>query len=168
MLGSAGLSQAKRDAANAAAVAACDGADGVVDQVIAEPRRCHFDAFRVDGLSPAEAKAIYHGTNDPLIVPFGSYNYQQRLFDRYGVKVKGTRSFVRTFFFPGVSHTDPTLAGTGSAQDQMLDALQAWAERGDAPGSFVQADSEGQGRLICAYPDTPLTAGDDHSCRPRS
>ncbi|WP_370266014.1 tannase/feruloyl esterase family alpha/beta hydrolase [Streptomyces sp. V4I8] len=37
----------------------------------------------------------YLGVNDPLIVPFGSYNYQQRLFDRYGVE--GTRSFVRTF-----------------------------------------------------------------------
>ncbi|MEQ4722579.1 tannase/feruloyl esterase family alpha/beta hydrolase [Nonomuraea sp. B19D2] len=225
LLGSAGLPEEKSDAANAAAVAACDGDDGVVDRTIAEPRRCQFDASKVDGLSAAEAKAVnliwdgprnrrggrlwggitrgtsfhtllpggnamspmietylrywlyqdaafdwrakltmanfeeavelsyrkfrdsaatdstdlsrvqrsgakvifYHGTNDPLIVPFGSYNYQQRLFDRYGVK--RTRSFVRTFYFPGVAHTDPALAGNGPAREQVLDALQAWVER---------------------------------------
>ncbi|MFJ9008560.1 hypothetical protein [Streptomyces canus] len=49
---------AKSDAANAAAVAACDSQDGVTDGVIAEPRRCHFDAGKVSGLTPQEAKAV--------------------------------------------------------------------------------------------------------------
>jgi len=58
LLGSEGLAPAKSDAANAAAVAACDSQDGVTDKVIAEPRRCHFDAREVSGLTPQEAKAV--------------------------------------------------------------------------------------------------------------
>jgi pimeloyl-ACP methyl ester carboxylesterase len=264
LLGPDGLAPAKSDAANAAAIAACDGGDGTKDGIIAEPRRCHFDARQVKGLSAAEAKAIdliwdgprnsaggrlwggvnrgtsfdtllpggntmspmietyvrywlyqdaafdwrkkltmenfekafersyqkfrhsaatdstnlsalrrngakvifYDGTNDPLIVPFNSYNYQQRLFDRYGVKA--TRSFVRTFFFPGMGHNDPTLAGSGTAQDQLLDALQSWVERGRAPESFAQVAGPGQTRTICAYPDRAVTAGNAASCKSQS
>ncbi|MGI5326925.1 tannase/feruloyl esterase family alpha/beta hydrolase [Actinomadura nitritigenes] len=262
LLGSAGLSPAKSAAANAAAVAACDPQDGVTDGIIAEPRRCHFDAAKVSGLTKQEAKAVnliwdgprdshgnrlwggitpgttfstllpggttmspmietyvrywlfqnadldwrttltirnfpqafeasyrkfaktaatdstnlsavrrsnakiiyYLGTNDSLIVPFGSYNYQQRLFDRYGVQ--GTRANVRTFYFPGVDHAMPTLTGTASAQSQLLDALQAWTEHGKAPESFDQRDAAtGIQRTICAYPDTATAAGAGAGCR---
>ncbi|MEY9995500.1 hypothetical protein ABIE67_007532 [Streptomyces sp. V4I8] len=58
LLGPQGLAPARSDAANAAAVAACDSQDGVTDGVIAEPRRCHFDARKVSGLTPQEAKAV--------------------------------------------------------------------------------------------------------------
>ncbi|MGW3287222.1 tannase/feruloyl esterase family alpha/beta hydrolase [Streptomyces sp. NPDC001002] len=265
LLGAKGLSPAKSDAANAAAVAACDGLDGVEDKVIAEPRRCTFDASKVSGLTPAEAEAVnliwdgprdadgnrlwggltrgtsfsvllpggnsmsplietylrnwlaqdagydwragltmenfpktfeasyrkfektastdstdlsdvrrnngkilyYVGTNDPLIAPFNSYNYQQRLFDRYGVQ--DTRSFVRSFYFPDVGHTEPTLTGTASALSQLLDALQAWTEHGKAPESFDQKDTAaGVERTICAYPDTAVGAGSDAPCKTRT
>lgn len=43
-LGTAGLSTAKINAANSAAIAACDANDGVVDGIINEPRRCTFSA----------------------------------------------------------------------------------------------------------------------------
>ena len=44
MLGVTGISTAKVNAANNAAIAACDANDGVVDGIINEPRRCTFSA----------------------------------------------------------------------------------------------------------------------------
>ncbi|MER5802161.1 tannase/feruloyl esterase family alpha/beta hydrolase [Streptomyces mirabilis] len=265
LLGPQGLAPAKSDAANAAAVAACDSQDGTTDRVVAEPRRCHFDARKVSGLTAQEARAVnliwdgprdargdrlwggitrgtsfstllpggsamspmietyvrywleqnddydwrthltienfpqafeasyrkfertaatdstdlsavrrhngkilyYLGTNDPLIVPFGSYNYQQRLFDRYGVE--DTRTFVRTFYFPNVGHSAPDLTGTAPPLSQLLDSLQAWTERGKAPESFDQWDAAaGVERTICAYPDTAIAAGSDAPCPTRT
>jgi feruloyl esterase len=68
LLGPAGLSPAKSSAAAAAAIAACDGHDGVVDGIINEPRRCAFDATALacrggpgdppTCLTPQEAEAI--------------------------------------------------------------------------------------------------------------
>jgi hypothetical protein len=43
-VGDAGISTAKVNAANAAAIQACDGIDGVVDGIISEPRRCNYSA----------------------------------------------------------------------------------------------------------------------------
>jgi len=39
----AAISQSKLNAVNAAAVKACDALDGVIDGVIDDPRKCHFD-----------------------------------------------------------------------------------------------------------------------------
>lgn len=70
-VGGAGVSQAKLNNATAAAVAACDALDGVVDGVIGDPRQCHFHpATLICGapdaptdptlcLTPQEATAIW-------------------------------------------------------------------------------------------------------------
>jgi tannase/feruloyl esterase len=260
LLGSAGLPQVKSDAANAAAVAACDGLDGAVDGLIADQSRCHFNAEKLvcagatTCLTRTEAEAVnliwagprdakgrqlwggitrgtsfstllpggtgmgalidtyirywtyqdptfdwranltienfpkafaysqrkfavtastdstdlskvlksgakiifYHGTNDPLITSYGSYNYVDRLTDRYGTKK--LRSFVRTFFYPGLGHNNPTLAG-GNGQTVMLDALENWVEDGPAPESFTDVAGSNGAIQVCAYPDRAVVTG---------
>lgn len=116
------------------------------------------DSTDLNQLEKSGAKVIlYHGTNDPLIVPFGTYNYIQRLYDRYGVS--NTRSFVQTFFFPGLGHQPPTLTGTEDGLDQLLDALQAWTQRGQEPESFTEVTGTGADLKVCAYPDKPVVTG---------
>ena len=116
------------------------------------------DSTNLDQLEHSGAKVIfYHGTNDPLIVPFGSYNYIQRLYDRYGVAQ--TRSFVQTFFFPGLGHAPPTLTGTEDGLDQLLDALQAWVQHGQEPEFFTEVTASGENLKVCAYPDKSVVTG---------
>jgi pimeloyl-ACP methyl ester carboxylesterase len=119
------------------------------------------DSADLTQLERSGAKVIfYHGTSDPLIVPFGSYNYIQRLYDRYGVA--RTRSFVQTFFLPGLGHQPPALTGSEPALDQLLDALQAWTQHGTAPESFTEVTASGEDLKVCAYPDKSLVTGFSH------
>jgi Tannase and feruloyl esterase len=266
LLGPAGLSPAKSAAANAAAIAACDANDGVVDGLVNEPRRCTFDAnaLRCTGsasdppscVTPQEAQAInmiwdgprnaggerlfggipkgvtfntllpggnrdidivrtfpinwvrqdptfdvstytianfaddfeigyekyreygtdstdldgvrlrgvkiihYHGTADPLEVPFNSHTYISRVFERYGVPE--TQSFMRSFYYPGNAHCG---RGTGPQIDQsrLFDVLRNWVENGVAPDYVVASQDLGGGairtRKICKYPDEAMYNG---------
>lgn len=96
----------------------------------------------------------YHGINDNLIIPFGSYNYVSRVFDRYGVAE--TQSFMRSFFFPNQGH-----CGTGDAA--MFDALVSWVEDGVAP-DYIDANvgprNNPKYRRICKYPDEAVYNGE--------
>jgi Tannase and feruloyl esterase len=272
LLGDAGLPAAKSNAANAAALAACDAADGVVDGLISEPRRCAYNATQrlcvvnpsdPNCLTPAEADAInkiwdgprnqrgqrlwggitrgtsfgtllfpspfpvgpgkdpfpfiltwqtnwvhedpffdwktirltgfgaefelgsrkfaewaatddpdldsvrrnrakiihYHGLSDPLIVPFGSYNYVSRVFDRYGVPE--TQEFVRSFFFPGNGHCGGGGPGVPLINGgDLFNTLVNWVEKGVEPDHVVArtADSK-RSRKICKYPDEAVYIG---------
>lgn len=134
------------------------------------------DSTDLAQLERSGAKVIfYHGTSDPLIVPFGSYNYIQRLYDRYGVA--RTRSFVRTFFFPGLGHQPPALTGPQPGPQpglgQLLDALRAWTQHGTAPESFTEVTASGEHLKVCAYPDKSLVTGFSGgnpliTCRPQN
>ena len=271
VVGPAGLAPPKYEAAGAAAIAACDADDGVVDGVINEPRRCEFDASALicsggaddppDCLTEAEARAInmiwdgprtwhgdrlwggvpkgttfflllnpdptspvadliglltawvvnwmhedpdydwrqinlgnysaeftlserkfsgiaatdstrlnairnrggkiihYHGIADPLILPFGSYNYVSRLFDRYGVA--GAQDFMRSFFYPGNGHCGGGAPSTPLInQANLFDMLVDWVEN-DNPPDFVVATNLAGSRSakICKYPDEAVYDG---------
>jgi len=265
LLGGAGLPAAKYNAANAAALAACDGLDGVVDGLINEPRRCAYNATQrlcvvnpgdPNCLTPAEADAInkiwdgprnqrgqrlwggithgtsfgtllfpnpfpigpgkdpfpfiltwqanwvhenpffdwktigitnfgaefqlaskrfaqeaatddpdldgvrkrggkiihYHGLADPLIVPFGSYNYVSRVFDSHGVPE--TQSFMRSFFYPGAGHCSGGGPGTPLIDGAVLfETLVSWVENDVAPDHIVARNAANtRTRKVCAYP----------------
>jgi hypothetical protein len=95
----------------------------------------------------------YHGIADPLIIPFGSYNYASRLFDRYGVAE--TQEFVRSFFLPNQGHC-------GTAGINFFNALVDWVENGVAPMSFnvnLGTAASPKYRKICKYPDEAVYNG---------
>jgi len=112
------------------------------------------DSTDLDKVKNRGAKIIfYHGINDPLIVPFGSYNYISRLFDRYGVA--GTQEFVRAFFLPNQGHC-------GTAGINFFNALVDWVENGVAPDYFdanVGTVAAPKYRRICKYPDEVVYNG---------
>jgi feruloyl esterase len=274
--GAAGLSTAKINAANTAAVAACDAQDGIADGIIQEPRRCTYSAhaLRCTGspgepatcLSLQEADAIdrvwdgsrnregerlwggptrgtawttlaagsggalnqpasipfahiravveedpewshtnlttgnfdiqfqkadikearvgadnvdldklrsrggklltWHGANDPLILPYGSWEYWGRVFDHYGGPAR-TNKFFRAFSFPGVGHCG---GGAAPQPPNLFDVLVNWVENEVAPDYLVGTQNLGGGmtrtRKICKYPDEAVHDGigstDDH------
>jgi feruloyl esterase len=269
MLGTTGISTAKVNAANAAAVAACDANDGVVDGLINEPRRCAFSAqvLRCTGspgdpltcLSELEADAIdkvwdgarnqagdrlwggptfgtswaivaagsggvlnrpgslpfaykqawveqdpnydyknitvdtfgthfqkddvkfkdyatdspnldklkdhggklltWHGGSDPLILPFGSWEYWGGVFEQYGGPAN-TDGFFRAFFFPGVGHCG---GGAAPQPPNMFNVLVNWVENGAAPDYLVGTQNLGGGavrtRKVCKYPNEAVYNG---------
>ena len=112
----------------------------------------------------------YRGVADPLIVPFGSWNYDTRLFQQYGVD--GTKGFYRSFYYPGNGHCGGNTAGlTGGGNypnaglinaNDLFNALINWVENGHAPDSIVAytgPNDTGNTRLICAAPNQAIYSG---------
>jgi feruloyl esterase len=119
------------------------------------------DSTDLDKVRAKGAKIIhYHGTADPVVVPFGSYNYLGRMFDRYGVA--GTQSFMRSFFYPGVGHCGGGAAPQPDA-DKLFGSLRDWVEKGTAPDYVVAAQtlspSVVRTRKVCKYPDVAVYKG---------
>lgn len=265
LVGPVGVPAAKSNAANAAAVAACDANDGVTDGIINEPRRCKFSARSLictgaptdpaTCLTSGEADAIdkiwdgprnrrgqrlwggitrgttfgvllpngrdasflplpfqqtwvhqdpnwdwkvltmanfadefnytrrkfdnaatdevdlnkiknrgakllhYHGLSDPLIIPFGSYNYVSNVFERYGVR--GTQEFMRSFFYPGNGHCGGGTATTPLINStDLFNVLVNWVENDVAPDHIVAKNQAGtRTAKICKYPDEAVYIG---------
>jgi feruloyl esterase len=117
---------------------------------------------------------IYHGWLDSAISPLDSINY----FDRLTAQGKNRSDFARLFMIPGMGHCSggPGLDGIGQelafpegdAQNDILAAMDRWAEGGKAPEIIVatklpsrfgtppllesKAQSPSAKRPICAYP----------------
>jgi hypothetical protein len=133
------------------------------------------DRIDLDALADNGTKLLhYRGTNDPLIVPFGSWNYDSRLFEKYGVRK--TEKFYRSFYYPGNGHcggnTGFANAGLVNSGD-LFNALIDWVENDKAPDSIVAytgAADTGNTTLICSNPNRtvynggPTTSASSYSC----
>jgi feruloyl esterase len=111
------------------------------------------DRYRANG-----GKLIFfHGLIDDFITPYSSIQYYERLLTRYGQD--GLDEFVRFYTVPGMGHGN----GLFAARMSTLDALEAWVERGEAPGELVAIDNAeataGRTRPVCLYPLWPRYDG---------
>jgi hypothetical protein len=122
------------------------------------------DSIDLKELTKHGTKLIhYRGSADPLIVPFGSWDYDTRLFEKYGVP--RTKEFYRSFFYPGNGHCGGNAgfpnAGLINSRD-LFNVLIEWVENGTAPDSivaFTQANDTGNSTLVCANPNHAVYDG---------
>jgi feruloyl esterase len=101
----------------------------------------------------------YHGWSDPQISPFNSTQYYQRVVGAVGGAAKAQGNY-RLFMAPGMGHC---AGGQGPNTFDMLAALEAWVERGQAPDRIVAARVEGgktvRTRPLCPYPQVARYTG---------
>jgi feruloyl esterase len=110
------------------------------------------EAFRDKG-----AKMIFvQGTTDMLVTHNTSSDYVERLKARFGATLP---DFVRYYLVPGYAHGSGDWRSTWDS----LSALEAWAERGEAPVNPVTVDANaangGRSRPLCEYPQFPKYNG---------
>jgi Tannase and feruloyl esterase len=113
----------------------------------------NLDRFRAKG-----GKLIFfHGLVDDFITPNSSIQYYGRLEKRY--PREALNDFVRFYTIPGMGH----VTGVFNARLSTLDALEAWVEKGQAPGELaavdVNKDTAGRTRPVCQYPRWPRYKG---------
>lgn len=100
---------------------------------------------------------FFHGLVDDFITPYSSKQYYERLLGRYGQE--GLDEFVRFYTIPGMGHGN----GVFAARMSTLEMLEAWVERGEAPGALVASDAAeataGRTRPVCLYPLWPRYGG---------
>lgn len=123
---------------------------------------------------------LYHGWADGIISPVGSIDYYSQIAAR-GMQ---REQFARLFMVPGMGHcaTGPgatdfgqlmDIRAEGAARDDILEALERWAEEGVAPDRLIAGKTpqeysfppfaiEGpvpETRPICAFPALPRYDG---------
>jgi len=102
---------------------------------------------------------VYNGLSDQGIASSVVTDWYARILEATGASARGS---VRVFLVPGMLH-----CGGGEATDrfEMLDAIIAWVEQGQAPDRILAAgrDSHAPTRPLCAYPAIARYKGGDES-----
>ncbi len=100
---------------------------------------------------------LMHGTVDMAVTPYNTIAYYERLKARFGEDA--LRRFVRFYVAPGFGHGD----GAFQVGWDSLGALDAWVDRGIAPGAQIATDTNkqtaGRTRPLCEYPMYPRYGG---------
>jgi feruloyl esterase len=101
----------------------------------------------------------YHGWSDPQISPRNSTQYYSRVLDALGGADKVHNSY-RLFMAPGMGHCR---GGEGPNTFDMVAALEAWVERGQAPNRILASHATNgivdRTRPLCPYPQTAVYKG---------
>lgn len=101
----------------------------------------------------------YHGWSDPQISPANATQYYGRVVDLVGSREEVHDSY-RLFMAPGMGHCG---GGAGPSRFDMLTALEAWVEGGEAPDHVVASrvrDGEvDRTRPLCPYPERAVYTG---------
>jgi len=110
-------------------------------------------ARRIDANDPdltafhaAGGKLIqYHGLIDPVVSPWDSRDYYDRVVARAG---HGVAAFYRLYFLPGVAHCG---GGPGLAPTNLNEAIEGWVERGVAPAALGVRSANGEEGRVGEY-----------------
>jgi len=101
----------------------------------------------------------YHGWSDPQISPRNSTQYYSRVLDTLGGADKVHNSY-RLFMVPGMGHCR---GGAGPNTFDMVAALEAWVERGQAPHQILASHATNgvvdRTRPLCPYPQVAVYRG---------
>jgi len=109
----------------------------------------------------------YHGWSDPQISPFNSTQYYTSVLAAIGSQIDVQHSY-RLFMAPGMGHCG---GGEGPNTFDMVGALEAWVEHGQAPDRIVAAHAIGgpptglgagrvdRTRPLCPYPQIAVYNG---------
>ncbi len=108
---------------------------------------------------------VYHGWNDPGVMPQQTIDYYDSVVD-FAAKATGedgaafTDDYLRLFMMPGVGHCR---GGVGPDQADFMSALVAWVEEGKAPERIVASRVENgettMSRPLCPHPQVGQYAG---------
>jgi Tannase and feruloyl esterase len=96
---------------------------------------------------------LYHGWSDAAIPAYNTIDYYNRVAAK--MKAKETESFVRLYLAPGMQHCG---GGPGPNSFDMNEPIEAWVEKGAAPGPII-ARRTGRTRPLCPYPQVARWKG---------
>ncbi|MFO1247265.1 MAG: tannase/feruloyl esterase family alpha/beta hydrolase [Alphaproteobacteria bacterium] len=115
---------------------------------------------------------VFHGLADAIVGPLDTINY----YERIGAAMPGRESFARLYMAPGVAHCTggdgPDMFGQGADRKEgdvdhdLLKALDAWRDKGTAPGRIIATKFDAAGaavatRPLCPYPQRAFYKGGD-------
>lgn len=106
---------------------------------------------------------LWHGENDPGPSPVATTDYARAVL----AAVPSAGQSMRYFLYPGVGHC---AGGPGADQIALLDALDGWAETGDAPEVLIGRKGNGNPlvRPHCAWPTVARYRGSGGANDPAS
>jgi feruloyl esterase len=101
---------------------------------------------------------LYHGWADPGPAPQNTIDYVSSVTKKLG---GGQDDWMRLFLMPGMGHCG---GGVGPDRADFLGAMEAWREKGEAPGRIVATRAAGRGRTemtrpLCPYPQVASYTG---------